>query len=140
MRIFISYAREDLGIAAHLSDALEAAGHDVWIDVERIRTPGHNWRRLVVQGIRGSDVLVALLTPRSAASAHVERELAVADELGTEILPIVVERCSIGDGLLYPLAALHHLDVSSLGTAAAVDSIVSHIDRRGAEVGAVLAR
>jgi TIR domain len=139
MRIFISYARSDLAFVARVVSELEAAGHDVWIDVDAITTPGGNWRRLVVQGIRASDAVVALLTPRSAASPHVERELAVADELRIEIVPVILERCAISDGLLYTLAALQHLDVSQQRAGEALASIVAHVDRRDAELTSALA-
>jgi hypothetical protein len=51
MRIFLSYGHDQYAsLASRLKRDLEARGHDVWFDLERLR-PGADWERYVEEGI-----------------------------------------------------------------------------------------
>ena len=46
-RVFLSYSREDASTADQIRSALEAAGHNVWVDTARIQG-GDQWRASIV--------------------------------------------------------------------------------------------
>jgi hypothetical protein len=64
-RIFLSYGHDE-----HASDArriktdIEARGHEVWFDEERLRE-GRDWEAWIEQGLRQCDLVVLLMTPHS---------------------------------------------------------------------------
>ena len=61
MRIFISYAAQDKGLASQLADQLSQAGFAVWNATEEI-APGDNWAKERGRALDESDVMVALIT------------------------------------------------------------------------------
>lgn len=47
VRIFLSYGHDNYAsLAVRLQHDLEAYGHDVWFDVERLK-PGGDWERYI---------------------------------------------------------------------------------------------
>jgi len=102
--IFISYSRRDSEIVEGIVSQLEAEGIDVWIDREDIR-PGGQWRAQIVEAIDTAEVFVLTLSPDSAASAHVLKELNLAEEaLDPFVLPIMLKETKIPDAMRYHLA------------------------------------
>src|SRR5262245_48050533 len=64
-KLFLSYGRRDAGeLAARLHADLEAHGHQVWRDRPRIR-PGTDWEVEIQDGLRSTQLLVALLSPHA---------------------------------------------------------------------------
>ena len=121
-RVFLSYSRTDLERAAALAHELEALGHDVWRDTDDIRG-GEAWRRSIVRGIRAADLLVLLLSKASTASAHVRRELDIADEERRPVVPVLIEPTTVPDDMKYNLAGIQQLDIAMLDAAAAAAAI-----------------
>src|SRR6185436_1401061 len=66
VKIFVSYAREDLSFASRLFDDLKAAGFDPWIDTECL-LPGQRWEVGIERAIRSSHYFIALLSTHSVA-------------------------------------------------------------------------
>ena len=65
MTVFLSYGQRDADeIAAKLCADLKRRGIDVWHDIERIRT-GYSWSEEIEDGLKASQVLVALLSPHA---------------------------------------------------------------------------
>lgn len=63
--LFLSYGHRDATeLALRLRCEFEAAGYSVWQDERRIRA-GHSWTDEIRQGLRESDLVVALLSPHS---------------------------------------------------------------------------
>ncbi len=91
---FLSYARADAQVALRFADDLIAAGVSLWVDQYDIR-PSQHWDRAVEVAVRGSAGLVVMLSPRSAASANVADEVAVAIESGKQVIPIMIETCTV---------------------------------------------
>ena len=64
-RLFLSYGRRD---AKHLADRLSvdltAAGYEVWQDTREIRS-GSDWQVRIVDGLRSTQLVVALLSPHA---------------------------------------------------------------------------
>ena len=77
-RLFLSYGRRDAAeLAGRLRADLEALGYEVWQDTRQIR-PGKGWEQEIQDGLRSTQVVIALLSP------HAVRRSPGAD--GTSIL------------------------------------------------------
>jgi hypothetical protein len=64
--VFIGYRRADTGYAAgRLRDALEAHGHQVWFDLDRIRI-GVPYRAKIAEALRECEVALILIGPQWA--------------------------------------------------------------------------
>ena len=78
MKIFISYGHDYTKEAFAVAESLKSAGHDVWIDTERI-TAGDDWRDKITEAILQSDYVLALLSSYGLREKGVCRdELAIA--------------------------------------------------------------
>ncbi len=91
---FLSYARADATIALGFADELIAAGVALWVDQYDIR-PSQHWDRAVETAVRSCQGLVVILSPRSAASANVADEVSVAIEAGKDVIPVMIETCTL---------------------------------------------
>jgi hypothetical protein len=87
-RVFVSYSRRDSSVVRQLAEGLERRGHDVWIDVEDIAVGA--WAGRIVDAIRQSDVFLLVITPASAASREVAKEVSLAASRHVPIIPVVV--------------------------------------------------
>lgn len=69
-RLFLSYGRRD---AADLADRvradLETRGYEVWQDTRQIRA-GREWGQEIQDGLRSTQIVVALLSPHAVRVAH----------------------------------------------------------------------
>jgi len=63
-KIFLSYAREDMGMAKQLYNDLKRYGLDVWLDTESL-LPGDRWKDKIRDAIENSNYFIALLSTRS---------------------------------------------------------------------------
>jgi WD40 repeat protein len=88
-RVFLSYARKDgQGAALRLRDDLEAAGFQVWQDVQAIRG-GTSWTKEIEKGLSWCDTLVAVLTPASYQSEFCRAEQLMALDDGKAVIPVM---------------------------------------------------
>lgn len=128
-QVFISYSRRDAEVIESIVSELEAAGIDVWLDREDI-TPGKQWRKQIVEAIDTAEAFVLNLSPNSAASDNVLKELNLAEEaLEPFILPVMLSEMKIPDQMRYQLAGTqfvsYHLD-SKRG----VQDLIAEIKKR----------
>jgi hypothetical protein len=63
-KVFISYAREDVGPARRLFNSLTEAGVEPWLDVENL-LPGQHWELEIEKAIKQTDFVIALLSSKS---------------------------------------------------------------------------
>jgi hypothetical protein len=63
-KVFISYAREDVGPARRLFNSLTEAGAEPWLDVENL-LPGQHWELEIEKAIKQTDFVIALLSSKS---------------------------------------------------------------------------
>ena len=91
---FLSYARADSAIALRFANDLKAAGVSVWVDQYDI-LPSQHWDRAVETAVRGCRGLLIILSPRSVASSNVADEVSVAIDDGKEIVPVMIEACTL---------------------------------------------
>lgn len=110
MTIFMSYSRSDAHQASEWVEHLEGSGYRVWVDRSGIRG-GKQWRRMIVEAIREAKAVVLLLSPNSARSDNVRREIDVACEAGKIIIPVEIRATQIPAELTYQLAGTQIIQV-----------------------------
>jgi formylglycine-generating enzyme required for sulfatase activity len=115
VRVFISYAKEDVEHAKRLYRDLKKAGFSPWLDAEEL-LPGQNWVNEIVQAVRESRYFVALLSERGLSrNGFVHRELKKALEVMEEyperrifLIPARLDDCQPQDE---QLRGLHWADL-----------------------------
>ena len=122
-RVFISYGRKDASdLATKLQSELSKKDFDVWIDTSKLRA-GRAWEQQIIDGLRSTDVVIALLSPHSTRQDDAESGDSVClDELAwaryaqppTPIVPVLAVR---GASIPLTIFRLHYLDfVDSLSS------------------------
>ncbi len=115
MQIFISYAREDTGLAHRIYEDLLAEGYCPWIDTEQL-LPGEKWQPAIRRALRESSHALVLLSERALNKrGFVQREIRQALEILGEcpeaeifLIPIRIEPC---EPVSEELGELHWLDI-----------------------------
>src|SRR4051812_43367134 len=71
-RIFLSHSSKDAAAATLVSDALERAGHHVFLDQDAKHgiIPGEHWQEVLDTELRGCDALVFLNSVQAQASVQ----------------------------------------------------------------------
>ncbi|HMR49598.1 MAG TPA: pentapeptide repeat-containing protein [Arachnia sp.] len=107
--VFISYSSKDKSTADAACHALEQ--HDVrcWI-APRDETAGVSFARQISDAIRVCSVMVLVFSANANLSKHVIREVGIAFESGTVVIPYRIEPVTPRDDLSYLLHGLHWLD------------------------------
>ena len=98
--VFISYGHADASaLVRHLKADLEAEGcKPVWLDAEMI-AGGERWTARIEAGIRGSQALLAVMTPHALREASIcQDEVALAIAEGKLVVPLRIN----ADPLLRP--------------------------------------
>ena len=88
--IFISYASADWVLAAHITNQIRAAGHQVFRDRDRENgiKPGADWQRTLLRQLRSCDAVAFLNSKPSQESMWCHSELVVATALGKRVYPV----------------------------------------------------
>ena len=89
---------------------MEAEGLDVWWDQEI--EGGEDWREAIVEGLTASHALVILFSEDCNSSKQLKKELAIADTLDKEIIPVLIEETKPKGHYLYELAARNWLQIT----------------------------
>jgi hypothetical protein len=135
-RVFISYSRRDTATVDSIAKAMQEAGLDIWIDRQDIQA-GNMWRVQIVQAIDTCDAFVLMLSPSSAASDNVRKEIDLAQDSGRTIFAMMLEPVKLPAELRYQLAGLQFLDVQMLGFENAVHRLISTVQAQVAKQKAV---
>jgi hypothetical protein len=92
-RVFISYSRNDRRrnrrAVAELARALDAAGIEVWRDVELYG--GQSWWDEILRQLRSAEAVVAVISPTSAESPACRSEVAYANAVHRTVIPVQVD-------------------------------------------------
>lgn len=110
--IFISYSRRDLDFVKQLYDYLLASGISAWFDQTSIEV-GDQWRETIVNGIMGCKIFVVVLSPESATSKNVRKEIDLAERNGKKIVPLIWRGDSdtvIPPAIAYQLAGINYFN------------------------------
>lgn len=93
MQVFLSYSAAERELAEGLARYLEREGFDVWYADARL-FPGDNWSLAIGKALEDSDAMVVLLSPESAKSEWVQREIEFAlsnPKYKNRLLPVIVK-------------------------------------------------
>ncbi len=88
--IFLSYNREDAGVAKRFAEAFAAEGLNVWWDTA-LRS-GEAYDEVTEAALRAAKAVVVLWSPRSVVSRWVRAEATIADRCKT-LVPVTIEPC-----------------------------------------------
>lgn len=111
--IFVSYAHSDKDMVYREIRRFTEDGFYIWYD-EGI-APGADYEEQIGQAIKDCAAFVVMITPRSAVSKYVEYEIKYARRNDKNILPIYLERTTLGDGLDFTiggLQAIHRFEIT----------------------------
>ncbi|MBI1877191.1 MAG: TIR domain-containing protein [Chloroflexi bacterium] len=86
--VFISYSTKNLDFVQQLYQKLSGRGLSVWFDKQSIEG-ATQWRESIVTGIMNCKVFLLVLSPESAASDNVRKELDLAEHHKKKIFPLM---------------------------------------------------
>ncbi len=90
--LFASYSRRDNVLVSAFVEALQAAGIDVWRDVDNL-APGVNWQHAIQDALEHASGLLVFISEQSIQSEWIQREIAViAHRDDRLVIPIILER------------------------------------------------
>ncbi len=92
--IFFSYSRKDSEFVLELSQKLKELGADIWLDQTDIEA-GSNWDDSVEEALANADTLIVVLSERSVVSKNVRDEYSYAIEENKQVVPVLMENCTI---------------------------------------------
>ena len=130
--IFLSYRRTDREFVEKLVPVLEARGLSVWWDADL--EGGEDWRDAIVENLAAARCLVIVFSAACNTSEQLKKELAVADHLDKEVIPVLIEQTEPRGFFLYELARLnwisiHPAPMSKVASVAGI--IVERLDAAG---------
>jgi adenylate cyclase len=126
-RVFLSYARDDAGLAKQLASLIGDAGHHVWWDREI--QGGSHFSIEIDKALQDADAVLVLWTPASIKSAWVQDEAAEGRDSG-RLVPAVV------NGARPPLGFRQYQSIelgnwSGEGKPEQVDALLRAIEKTG---------
>ncbi len=123
-QVFTSYSRRDTETVDSIVEKMSQAGIDVWIDRSDIEA-GDMWRVQIVKAIRISPAFVLMLSPSSAASDNVRKEIDLSQNFKRKIFAVMLQKVDpLPDEISYQLAGLQLIDMQKLGLDGAVDRLI----------------
>ncbi|MGE5378924.1 MAG: TIR domain-containing protein [Bacteroidota bacterium] len=123
-QVFTSYSRRDQEMVDAIVARLSQAGIDVWIDRSDIKA-GDRWRVQIVKAIKTSPAFVLMLSPSSAESNNVRKEIDLSQGYERPMFPVMLQRVRpLPDEISYQLAGEQIIDVEKLGIDNAVGQLI----------------
>jgi TIR domain len=107
--VFLSYRRTDKEFVGKLVAVLESLGPSVWWDDEI--GGGEDWRDAIIENLASSRCLVIVFSEACNSSKQLRKELAVADHLDKEVIPVLIEQTEPRGFFLYELAPLNWISI-----------------------------
>ncbi len=101
--LFLSYSRKDKAVADAFYEAASGQGLTVWYD--KLLQGGQDWRQGIVEALTQSNALIILFSKESNASKQLIKELAVADDLGKLVIPVLIEDAKPEGAYLYEMSS-----------------------------------
>lgn len=89
--VFLSYSARDRAAADQLQKELKRLGLNAFNPMNDLK-PGEDFRKTIRAAIKGSDLLVVLASPLSAASSWMGYEVGMAEALGKRVMFLLPER------------------------------------------------
>jgi hypothetical protein len=108
--IFLSYSRRDGAHVDAFAAQLERSGYRTWVDRRGI-AGGEQWRREIVEAVRTASLFLLFLSPNSARSDNVRKELDLAEQARVRVLPVAIAPVDIPDAMKYQLAGVQIIEM-----------------------------
>ena len=124
--VFVSYSSTDASLAESIYAYLNQHGIRALKAPEDIR-PGQDWAGAIAAMIEDASHMVLIWTSRSMASKEVAKELTLAMQSSTVIIPFQVEDLEPAGAWRYHLANLHWLQAHSTDHETACRSLLDQI-------------
>lgn len=93
----------------HIVTRLEQDGFNVWIDCEEIKA-GELWHEAIVQAVDNAYAFVLMLSPSSAASNNVRKEVDLAEGANKEFVPVLLAPVELPANLRYQLPGIEWIE------------------------------
>jgi hypothetical protein len=122
--VFVSYSHHDKPEADAVCATLEANRIRCWIAPRDI-TPGQEWGAAIVDAIQSSRVMVLVFSSHANASPQIRREVQLAVDAETVLIPFRIEDVAPTQSLKYYLGTPHWLD-------ALTSPLEAHLERLAA--------
>ena len=123
-QVFTSYSRRDTETVDTIVEKMSQAGISVWIDRSEIKA-GNTWRVQIVKAIDTSQAFLLMLSPNSAASVNVRREIDLSFDSERKIFAMMLNPVRpIPAEIRYQLAGLQFIDARMVGFDKAVDQLI----------------
>jgi hypothetical protein len=126
--VFISYSRGDGDFVRQLYLALINRGISTWYDRESIAV-GNQWATDTVEGIRNCQVFVLVLSPDSAASVNVRKEVDLAQRYEKQIVPLIWRPTEIPVAMEYQLAGIQWIEFNETASEENLDRLADVLQR-----------
>jgi hypothetical protein len=130
--LFLSYSRADRPLAEQFVKTAAARGVNVWYD-EDIEG-GRDWRDRIVVALGSAKALVILFSEHSNDSRQLIKELAVADNMRKQVIPVLISNCEPKGPYLYELASRNWIPIypnPESKLAWLIDKLVAEQEPRG---------
>ncbi len=108
MKIFISYKREDEGFALQIRQKLHLSGFETWMDIFDIPVSS-NWPDEIDAALRGSEVIIGIMSPRALESRNVKNEWDWALVNKRPLVLLLCEKCDIPMNYI----SINHIDFTA---------------------------
>lgn len=125
-QLFISYSRADVAFVRRLTDSLQQAGADIWIDVEGIRS-GEDWSDTIQLALDTCGVMILVITPESMDSVNVASEWKYYLDEGKSVIPVMLREARIN----FRLKPLNYVDFSKSDYDVAFTRLQAELEQKG---------
>jgi hypothetical protein len=126
--VFISYSRRDEPFIKQLYQVLIDQGISTWYDRENIGV-GNHWATDIVEGIRDCKVFVLALSPDSAGSVYVRKEVDLAQRYERQIIPLIWRPVEIPVAMEFQLAGIQWIEFNETATAEKFNQLANVVRR-----------
>ena len=111
-KVFISHSTQDRAfVEKEILRLLESCGVETWYSQDSIAATDQ-WERSILQGLRTCDAFLLVMSPHSAQSPWVKREVDwIFQKGGKKIIPLLIEDCDTDDFHI-GLVSIQHVDFS----------------------------
>lgn len=128
--VFFSYASPDRAAALSIVGEIRRQGIAVWMD-ESGSDGGATCSGDIVQAIEQAEVVCLLVSPHSVSADHVRKEIELAAESQTQIIPLLLQAATIPPEIRYHLAGTQRVKVSADPEAGWSREVLAALERVG---------
>lgn len=107
--VFISYSRKDSNAIGPFVSCLEKSGFKIWIDKDGIES-GEAFKEVIVNAIESSSVLLFFSSENSNQSKWTTKEIGIATQLRTPIIPVKLDHSAFSKEILFDLVNTDYID------------------------------